>query len=76
MNLLREQVARLPYGVDDGELENMPSEELNKEYAKIFFERTMRDWTEERSELEEQLAGEIARRTTPTDEQFDGVYKL
>ena len=74
---LQERVETVPYGED--ELETLSDERLEHEHAKIFFERTSRNWMEERSELEEQLANEIAQRDERTvrlrltPEQYEAI---
>jgi hypothetical protein len=76
---LQERVETLPYG--DDELPELPYEQLLKEHATIFYGRILRNPFEERSELEEQLAGEIARRDEEaqkqtiklTPEQYDAI---
>jgi hypothetical protein len=72
---LQERVETVPYGED--ELETLSDERLNKEHAKIFFGRISRNWAEEHSELEEQLAEEIVRREQRTvrltPEQYEAI---
>lgn len=75
LDALQERVDTLPYSED--QLAELSDVELNQRHARVFFERVHRNFMEEHSELEEQLANEIARRDERTvrltPEQYDIV---